>query len=92
MKFISTYSLRPGCLPEAATRFLAGVAQPPAGITLLGRWHKADLSGGYSLWEGDDAAKMYEFSLIWADVLEMSTHVVVEDAEAGPALAKKYGK
>jgi hypothetical protein len=35
---------------------------------------------------------MHAFALEWSDVLEMHTHPVVEDAEAGPALAKRYGK
>jgi len=92
MKFISTYSVRPGCWQEAASRFLAGKAQPSAGAKLLGRWHKTDGSGGVSLIETDDPAAAYAFSLEWSDVLEMHTQPVVEDAEAGPALAKRYGK
>ena len=91
MKFISTFSVRPGCWQEAASRFLSGKAQPPEGIKLLGRWHNTDLSGGYSLVETNDPAKAYEFSAQWSDVLEMHTHPVVEDAEAGSGLAKRYG-
>ena len=91
MKFISTYTLRPGSLSSAATRFLKGDATPPPGLKLLGRWHRCDLSGGFSLWESDDPAAMYAFGLSWAEELQMTTHVVVEDAEAGAALAKRYG-
>ena len=91
MKFISTYSMRPGSLPSAAARFLKGDAAPPEGIKLLGRWHKCDLSGGFSLWESDDPAAMHAFALSWGELLEMSTHPVIEDAEAGSALAKQYG-
>jgi hypothetical protein len=92
MKFMSTFSVRPGCWEEAATRFLSGKAQPPEGLKLLGRWHNADLSGGFSLYETDDPAASYAFSAQWSDVLEMHSHLVVEDAEAGPALAQRYGK
>jgi hypothetical protein len=92
MKFISTYSIRPGCHQEAATRFLTGKAQPAKGVTLLGRWHNTDLSGGFSLIETVDPAAAYAFSVEWSDVLEIHTHLVVEDAEAGPALAKRYGQ
>ena len=92
MKFMSTYEIRPGCVPEAAARFLGGKATPPAGIKILGRWHKMDCSGGYTLYESDDAAKMYEFAASWADVLENHSTAVIEDAEAGAALAKTYGK
>jgi Protein of unknown function (DUF3303) len=91
MKFISTYAIRPGCHQEAATRFLSGQAAPPQGVTLLGRWHSTDGSGGTSLFESDDAAALYAFTAQWFDVLETHTHLVVEDDVAGPALAKRYG-
>lgn len=92
MKFLSTWSIRPGCMPEAVARFLDGKAQPTAGITLLGRWHKADGSGGFSLSESDDPAALFAFSAAWADVLEVHSSLVIEDAEAGPVLAKTFKK
>ncbi|HZZ39940.1 MAG TPA: DUF3303 family protein [Acidobacteriaceae bacterium] len=92
MKVMSTYAIRPGCVPEAAQRFLGGKATPPTGVKILGRWHKADASGGFTLFETDDPAKLYEFAASWTDVLENHSTVVIEDAEAGAALGKIYGK
>jgi hypothetical protein len=92
MKFLSTYNARPGCLPEVMKRFLSGQAQPMEGITLLGRWHKTDMSGGFSLSETDDPALLYEFALKWADVLEIHSSLVIEDAQAAPVIAKVFGK
>ena len=92
MKFMSTYSIRPGCMPEAAKRFLSGKAVPPAGVKLLGRYHKIDGSGGFTLSETDDPAKLYEFAASWGDVLEVHSHVVIEDADAGPVLGRVFGK
>jgi hypothetical protein len=92
MKFLSTYTARPGCLPEVMRRFLAGEAKPMEGVTLLGRWHKTDLSGGFSLNETDDPTKLYEFALKWSDVLEIHSNLVIEDAEAGPIIAKLFAK
>jgi hypothetical protein len=91
MKTMLVWSLKPGTLREAASRFLAGQATPPAGITLLGRWHSVDLNIGFSLYEGSDAAAMYAGSAPWADVLDLKTHIVLEDAEAGPILARTFG-
>jgi len=90
MKFISTWQVRPGATKEAVARFLAGQAAPPAGVKLLGRWHKTDLSGGYTLTESDNPAALYESSASWAEVLEIHGNVVIEDAEAGPILAKIF--
>jgi len=92
MKFLATWTVRHGCWQEAATRFLSGKADPGQGIKLLGRWHNADLSGGFSTIEADDPAAIYAFSVQWSDVLETHSHLVVEDAEAGAALAKRYGQ
>ena len=92
MIFMSTYSIRPGCVPEAVSRFLSGKATPPAGVKMLGRWHKTDSSGGYTLLETDNPDALYAFSASWADVLETHNTVVIEDAEAAPVLTTIFGK
>ena len=58
MLVMSTYTIRPGCVPEAASRFLSGKATPTTGVKILGRWHKTDASGGYTLFEADDPAAL----------------------------------
>jgi len=92
MKFMSTWTVLPGTLKEAADRFLAGVGQPPEGVSLLGRWHKADCSGGFVLFETSDLTAFYESAAVWADVLEVHTIPVIADAEAGPVLTKVFQK
>ena len=92
MKFMSTWTFQGGALSEAAARFLAGEAAPEPGTTILGRWHNIDLSGGFLLFETNDPAAMYRGALKWADVLELNTVPVVEDADAGAALAGRFKK
>lgn len=92
MKFMSTWTVLPGAVREAVNRFLAGQGQPPEGVKLLGRWHKVDLSGGYVLFETSNPGAFYESAAVWADVLEIHTVPVVEDADAGPVLAKVFKK
>jgi hypothetical protein len=92
MKFMTTWSFQGGVIPEAAARFLAGEAAPEPGTTLLGRWHNTDLSGGFFLFESDDAASMYRGALKWADLLDFNTVAVIEDADAGAALAARFKK
>lgn len=91
MKFISTYKFRDGAHSGAAKAFLSGGAQPPEGAKLLGRWHAADGSGGFSLMETDDPATAYQLSLEWSEFLSITTVPVLEDAEVGPILAKVFG-
>jgi hypothetical protein len=92
MKFMSTWTLVPGTVKEAVDKFLAGEAAPVEGVTLLGRWHSVDCSGGFSLYETDNAALLHLGAARWADQLEISTIPVIEDAEAGPNLVATFGK
>jgi hypothetical protein len=92
MKFMSTWTVLPGTLKEAAHRFLAGQAEPGEGVTLLGRWNKADCSGGYVLFETNNPGAIYESPIRFADVLEIHAVPVIENAEAGPVLAKVFQK
>lgn len=91
MKFMVTWSVRSGAIKEAVNRFLAGGGAPAPGVKLLGRWHKTDSSGGFALYETDNAAALAASSIEWSDVLETHDHLVIEDAEAGPMLAKVFG-
>jgi hypothetical protein len=92
MKFMSTWALLPGSVSTAAQKFLEGAATPPAGVTLLGRWHSIDCSGGFALYETDNAAALHLGATRWADLLEITTVAVIEDAEAGPNLTSTFGK
>ena len=92
MKFMTTWSFDSAALPEAADRFLSGVAAPEEGTTLLGRWHNVDLSGGYALFESNDPVALYKGAAKWADLLSFTTVAVIEDADAGAALSVVFKK
>jgi hypothetical protein len=92
MKVIATWSVRPGCVKEAVSRFLAGKGALPEGAKLLGRWHATDGSRGFSLVETDNPSALYENAAEWMDVLEIHSHTVLDDAEAAPVLTKVFGK
>jgi uncharacterized protein DUF3303 len=92
MKFMTTWSFPTGNIPDAAERFLAGAAAPEAGVTLLGRWHNVDCSGGYALYETNDPVALYKGAAKWADLLELTNVAVIEDADAGPVLAERFKK
>src|SRR5947207_11169297 len=92
MKFMTTWTLRPDTRREAVDRLLAGLGQPPEGVTLLGRWHSIDGSHGFTLTESNNPVAMYEATAVWADVIDLRTVPVIEDDNAGPILAKVYKK
>ena len=90
MKTMVVWSAKPGGLREAVSRFLAGQANPPAGVTILGRWHSVDMSAGFTLYEYSDPAALYEGASRFADVLDLKNYIVVEDAQVGPILANAF--
>ena len=92
MKYMTTWSAQPGTLPEAVSRFLASGGAPAQGVTLLGRWHSLDCSHGFSLYESNNPVAVYESAAVWAELLDLETVPVIEDAEAGPVLAKVFAK
>jgi hypothetical protein len=66
MKFMTTWKALPGARKEAVERFLAGHGVPPEGVTLLGRWHNTDCSGGYTLTESSNPQALFESAARWA--------------------------
>jgi Protein of unknown function (DUF3303) len=92
MKFMSTWVLLPGSVKAAAEQFLAGGGGEPEGVTVLGRWHNVDGSGGFSLYETSNLAALHLGAAKWADLLEITTVPVIEDDEAGPNLVAVFKK
>jgi hypothetical protein len=81
MKFMLTFTWAPDARirEEAVERFQKTGGLPPAGVTLLGRWTRADLSGGYDLLEAEDLRKVTEFAYMWSDLMKLDITPVVED-------------
>ena len=90
MKFILTFGISAVTKgrDEAIARFMKTGGQPPAGVTLLGRWTATDFSGGFVLLESTDAAALTEFALMWSDLMELKVVPVLEDAELAPLLQR----
>lgn len=93
MKFIVTFSWKPDAKTrdEGIARFRKTGGQPPAGAKLLGRWTRADFSGGFDLLESDDPQALAEFALMWSDLMELTIVPVLEDQELSEVL-QRVGK
>jgi hypothetical protein len=83
MKFIMTFSWKPDpkTPSDVVARFQKVGLHPPKGVKVLGRWTRADLSGGYDLLETDDTTALADLSLMWCDLMELSIVPVLEDGE-----------
>lgn len=93
MKFMLTFSWKPDTKTrdEGIARFRKTGGQPPKGATLLGRWTRADFSGGFDLLESDDPQALAEFALVWSDLMELTIVPVLEDEQLVDVL-RRIGK
>src|SRR5258708_36661208 len=66
---------------EAIRRFKATGGVPPKGVTLIGRWTRADFMGGVDVLESDDPSALTQFSLMWSDVMKLEIVPALEDRE-----------
>jgi hypothetical protein len=90
MKFMLTFSWKPDTKTrdEGIARFRKTGGQPPKGAKLLGRWTRADFSGGFDLLESDDPQALAEFALMWSDLMELTIVPVLEDGPLSEVLGR----
>ena len=88
MKFMLTFTMKSETRDTAFARFAKTQARPPKGVTLLGRWIAADLSGGFDLLESEDPTAITEFALGWSDLIDLRVVPVVDDQGLTQALSR----
>ena len=88
MKFMLTFDWSPDteARAEGIERFQDTGGLPPEGVKFLGRWTRADFSGGFDLLETDDAKKLLEFAYMWGDLMDLKIFPVLDDQELSTAL------
>ncbi|MBI4478794.1 MAG: DUF3303 family protein [Acidobacteria bacterium] len=92
MKIMIVWKTMPGSYKPAVENFLLAGAPVPPGIKTVGRWHTPGSTLGWHLVEGNDLTAVAQHVAEWANLLELETYPVIEDAEAASAASKVYGK
>lgn len=90
MKFMLTFDWQPNTETrrQGIERFRSIGGQMPEGVRLLGRWTKADLSGGFDLLEADDPKALAAFAYQWSDLMQLKIVPIVEDQELAQAVSQ----
>ena len=86
MKFMITFPLTHHAYKERISRFLETGAQPPQGVTMLGRWFTAGHNKGFMLAETTDSKALFRWVSQWTDLMDFEVDPVLEDQEAAPIL------
>ena len=91
MKYISSWTLPTGeDYRTAVAQFLKDGGMPPAGVTMIGRWHGTN-GKGFMVAESDDAKAMYAYFAQWQEVFNIESTMAVDDEEASEVLSRMYG-
>jgi uncharacterized protein DUF3303 len=91
MKFMLTFSWKPDikARDQGIARFKKTGAKPPKGVKLLGRWTRADFSGGFDLLETGDEKLLTEFALMWSDLMDLTIVPVLDDESLTEVLKRR---
>lgn len=81
MLFIVTVRTPSSSYKAVMERFKSGGGLPPAGVKMVGRWHRADGSGAVVIAETDDAAALAKWTADWADLIAIETTPALTDEE-----------
>lgn len=92
MKVMIVWKTVPGKYEAAVEQFLRAGGPVPAGAKTVGRWHTPGSILGWHLIETNDLTAVAQHVAEWADVLDCAVYPVIEDAEAGAAAKKAFGK
>jgi hypothetical protein len=68
-------------------RFKAGGGLPPAGVKMIGRWHRTDGSGAVVIAESNDAVSLAKWASEWADLISLETSPVVADDDMAAVIS-----
>lgn len=89
MKYLVQWSLPQATFRQAVERFLKTGGVPPAGVTLIGRWHGMNRQG-CAVVETADPVVLFAYLAEWQEFIPIEATPLLEDAEVAGALAPLY--
>ncbi|MBP1595446.1 MAG: hypothetical protein H6Q05_823 [Acidobacteria bacterium] len=92
MQIMVVWKTVPGKYKNAVDEFLRKGGPVPPGARTVGRWHTPGSTLGWHLIETDSLTAIAQHIAEWAELLECEVYPVIEDAEAGAAAKKAFGK
>ena len=92
MKFMLTWRTRAGLYKAAFKQFLETGGPPPKGVAQVARYHVPGSVLGWHVLETNDMTALAEHVNNWGDLIDIELHPVVEDAQAGEAAGRVFGK
>jgi hypothetical protein len=82
MKVAVTWTIPADLSKTAIARFLDTGAPPPAGVTMIGRWHGLDGAHGFIIAESADPKAIFAWIAEWTELVNFTVTPVLDDSEA----------
>jgi len=76
----------------AFQQFLEAGGPPAKGVTHVARYHVPGSVLGWHVLETDDMTALAEHVNTWGDLIDIELNPIIEDAVAGEAAARVFGK
>jgi len=87
MHFVTIWSYAPEHRDAVTERFIETGAKPPAGVTMVARWHDIAGGRGVAICETDDPLAVTRWCRAWNDMLEFEIIPVISDEQLASVLA-----
>lgn len=78
-------------MEEIGGKFASGVDVAPERGEIISRWHAPGSKLAWIVADLPDSVALQDWMSAWTDYMEIETHVVIDDDEVGPILAKRLG-
>ena len=81
MLFHIGYTIRPEHRDSAQARFRDTAGPPPAGVTMMGRWHVVGGRRGFLIAEASELEAVAKWTQQWSDLLTFEIDPVLDDEQ-----------
>ena len=87
MLYVLEWTYPPERRNEANARFKETGGQPPAGVTMVGRWHSVGGGKGVAIAESDDPEAIATWLQGWSDLISFDVYPAMDDATAARVIS-----
>ena len=86
MIYVIAWTFTPEHRDAVQARFKATGGLPPAGVTMLGRWHGIGVNKGVCVAESGDPLAVAAWAQQWSDLMSFDVYPALTDQDTAKAL------
>jgi hypothetical protein len=91
MLFKLAWTHTPEARDTTVKQFMATGGMPPAGVSMLSRYHNLDGTGGFAILDTTDSAALADYALDWNGLIKIEITAIMDDETISSVLPKHFG-